>query len=124
MVISGFMGAAAKVGFISGSVRTTLMEDMSILGPTLLFTVPRVLQTVRTKIFDGFNALGGWKRKLAYTAYYTKLENYKKYGIITHLIYDKLIFKKIRAMFGNKLKTILCASAPMPKELADDFKVF
>ena len=101
MVISGFMGAAAKVGFISGSVRTTLMEDMSILGPTLLFTVPRVLQTVRTKIFDGFNALTGWKRKLAYTAYYTKIENYKKYGIITHLIYDKLIFKKIRAMFGQ-----------------------
>ena len=124
MVISGFMGAAAKVGFISGSMRTTLMEDMSILGPTLLFTVPRVLQTVRTKIFDEFNALPGWKRKLAYTAYYTKIENYKKYGIITHLIYDKLIFKKIRAMFGNKLKTVLCASAPMPKELADDFKVF
>ena len=124
MVISGFMGAAAKVGFISGSVRTTLMEDMSILGPTLLFTVPRVLQTVRAKIFDGFNSLGGWKKKLAYTAYYTKLENYKKYGIITHFIYDKLVFEKIRAMFGNKLKTILCASAPMPKELADDFKVF
>ena len=124
MVISGFMGAAAKVGFISGSVRTTLMEDMSILGPTLLFTVPRVLQTVRKKIFDGFDALGGWKRRLAYTAYYTKLENYKKYGIITHLIYDKLVFAKIRAMFGNKLKTVLCASAPMPKELADDFKVF
>ena len=124
MVISGFMGVAAKVGFISGSVRTTLMEDMSILGPTLLFTVPRVLQTVRKKIFDGFDALGGWKRRLAYTAYYTKLENYKKYGIITHLIYDKLVFAKIRAMFGNKLKTILCASAPMPKELADDFKVF
>ena len=124
MVISGFMGVAAKIGFISGSVRTTLMEDMSILGPTLLFTVPRVLQTIRMKIFDGFNALGGWKKKLAYKAYHTKLENYKKYGIINHAIYDQLIFKKIRAMFGNKLKTILCASAPMPKELADDFKVF
>jgi long-chain acyl-CoA synthetase len=124
MVISGFMGCAAKVGFISGSVRTTLIEDMSLLGPTLMFTVPRVLQTIRTKIFDGFNALGGWKKKLAYKAYHTKLENYKKYGIITHAIYDQLIFKKIRAMFGNKLKTILCASAPMPKELADDFKVF
>ena len=124
MVISGFMGAAAKIGFISGSVRTTLIEDMSLLGPTLLFTVPRVLQTMRTKIFDGFNALGGWKKKLAYKAYHTKLENYKKYGIITHTIYDQLVFKKIRNMFGNKLKTILCASAPMPKELADDFKVF
>ena len=79
---------------------------------------------MRTKIFDGFNALGGWKKKLAYKAYHTKLENYKKYGIITHTIYDQLVFKKIRNMFGNKLKTILCASAPMPKELADDFKVF
>ena len=124
MVISGFMGVAGKVGFISGSVRTTLMEDMSLLGPTLLFVVPRVLQTIRTKIFDGFNSLSSWKKKLAYKAYHTKLENYKKYGIITHAIYDQLVFKKIRAMFGNKLKTVLCASAPMPKELADDFKVF
>ena len=124
MVISGFMGVAAKIGFISGSVRTTLMEDMSLLGPTLLFTVPKVLQTIRSKIFDRFNDLGGWKKKLAYKAYHTKLENYKKYGIITHALYDQIIFKKIRAMFGNKLKTVLCASAPMPKELADDFKVF
>lgn len=62
MVISGFMGTGAKVGFISGSVRTTLMEDISILGPTLLFTVPRVLQTIRTKVFDGFNSLAGWKK--------------------------------------------------------------
>ena len=124
MVISGFMGVAAKIGFISGSVRTTLMEDMSLLGPTLLFTVPKVLQTIRTKIFDGFNALNTWKKKLAYKAYHTKLENYKKYGIISHTIYDQLVFKKIRTMFGGKLKTVLCASAPMPKELADDFKVF
>ena len=124
MVISGFMGVAGKIGFISGSVRTTLLDDMTLFGPTLLFTVPRVLQTIRTKIFDGFNALGGWKKKLAYKAYHTKLENYKKYGIITHAIYDQLVFKKIRKMFGNRLKVVLCASAPMPKELADDFKVF
>ena len=124
MVISGFMSVAAKIGFISGTVRTTLMEDMSLLGPTLLFLVPRVMQTIRTKVFDGFNALSGWKKKLAYKAYYTKLENYQKYGIITHAVYDTLIFKKIRAMFGNKIKTVLCASAPMPKNLADDFKIF
>jgi long-chain acyl-CoA synthetase len=27
-------------------------------------------------------------------------------------------------MFGNKIKVVLCASAPMPKDLADDFKIF
>ena len=124
MVISGFMGIGAKVGFISGSVKTTLMEDIKYFGPTLLFTVPKVLLTIRNKVFEGFNKLSGWKKKLAYTAYYTKLDNYKKYGIVTHALYDLLVFKKIREMFGNGIKTVLCASAPLRKELADDFKVF
>jgi long-chain acyl-CoA synthetase len=124
MVISGFMGVAGKVGFISGNVRTTLMDDIKYFGPTLLFTVPRVLQTIRNKVFEGFNELPGWKKKLAYLAYNTKLENYKKYGIVTHAIYDKLVFKKIKEMFGNRIRTVLCASAPLRKELADDFKVF
>ena len=124
MVISGFMGVAGKVGFISGSVRTTLMEDIKYFGPTLLFTVPKVLQTIRNKVIEGFNNLPGWKRKLAYMAYNTKLANYKKYGIVTHALYDILVFKKIREMFGNRIRTVLCASAPLRKELADDFKVF
>jgi long-chain acyl-CoA synthetase len=124
MVISGFIGVAGKVGFISGSVRTTLMDDIKIFGPTLLFTVPKVLQTIRNKVFEGFNKLGGWKKKLAYKAYQTKLDNYHKYGIMTHVIYDFLVFKKIREMFGNRIRTVLCASAPLRKELADDFKVF
>jgi long-chain acyl-CoA synthetase len=124
MVISGFMGIGAKVGFISGSVRTTLMEDIKYFGPTLLFTVPKVLLTIRNKVIEGFDKLSGWKKKLAYTAYHTKLDNYKKYGIVTHAIYDMLVFKKIREMFGNRIKVVLCASAPLRKELADDFKVF
>jgi long-chain acyl-CoA synthetase len=124
MVISGFMGVAGKVGFISGSVRTTLMDDIKNFGPTLLFTVPKVLQNIRNKVFESFDKLSGWKKRLAYLAYNTKLENYKNYGIVTHIIYDAIVFKKIREMFGNRIRTVLCASAPLRKELADDFKVF
>ena len=51
------MDMEGKVGFISGSVRTTLMDDIKYFGPTLLFTIPRVLQTIRNKIFDGFNSI-------------------------------------------------------------------
>ena len=53
-----------------------------------------------------------------------KLKNFKKYGIITHPIFDILVFNKIRQQFGSKIKVLLCASAPMSKDLADDFKVF
>ena len=124
MVISGFMGVAGKVGFISGSVKTTLMDDIRYFGPTLLFTVPKVLQNIRNNVFEEFKKLPGWQKKLAFLAYETKLRNYKKYGIITHAIYDRIIFNKVREKFGNRIRTVLCASAPLRKELADDFKVF
>ena len=123
MVVSGFMSIAARIGFISGSIRTTLMEDMQLLKPTLLFTVPRVLQTIRAKIFDGFNKLPPLLKQMAYKALETKRENFKKYGVIHHVFWDKVVFAKVRKMFGTDLKCILCASAPMPKELADDIKV-
>lgn len=123
IIISGFMISAAKIGFISTTVKN-LMEDMNILGPTIICLVPRVMQTIRTKIFENFNSLNIWQKELAYKAYYTKLENFHKYGIINHVIYDPLIFKKIRNMFGGKVLCLLSASAPMQKDLADDFKIF
>ena len=123
IIISGFMISAAKIGFISTTVKN-LMDDMNILGPTIICLVPRVMQTIRTKIFDSFNSLNLFQKEIAYKAYYTKLENYKKYGIINHVLYAPLIFKKIRNMFGGKVLCILSASAPMQKDLSDDFKVF
>ena len=123
IIITGFMISAAKIGFISTNVKN-MMEDMNILGPNIICLVPRVMQRIRTKVFENFNSLDLWKKELAYKAYYTKLENFRKYGIMNHVIYDQIIFKKIRAMFGGKVKCLLSASAPMQKELADDFKIF
>ena len=112
IVISCFMISAAKIGFISTNVKN-LIDDMNILGPTIICLVPRVMQTIRTKIFDYFNSLSLWQKELAYKAYNSNLQYYKKYGIINHIIYDSLIFKKIRNMFGGKIKCLLSASAPM-----------
>jgi long-subunit acyl-CoA synthetase (AMP-forming) len=103
MVISSFIGAAIKVGIISGNLKITLIEEISILYPTLLFTVQRVLQIIRMQIFDGFNYLKRSIKKMAYNAYHTYLKNYKKYGIITYANSVQILFKKIRIMFDNIL---------------------
>ena len=123
IIIPGYMISAAKIGFISTNVKN-LMEDISILGPTIICMVPRVMQTIRNKIFSSFNELNYLMKKLAYTAYNIKLENYRKYGMINHIIFDKIVFKKIRDMFGGKVKYLICSSAQMQKDLADDFKIF
>ena len=123
IIMSGFLSVAAKIGFISGSVKTTLLEDIGILKPTLLFLVPRVLQTFKAKIWELVNSLPSFKKNLFFKALETKHYNFKNYGIITHFLYDKLVFKTIAQKFGGKLKCILCASAPLPKDIADDFKL-
>ena len=123
VLMSGFISVAAKIGFISGTVRTTLVEDIGILKPTLLFTVPRVLQTFRAKIYESINNAPAFKRSLFMKALETKRYNFKKYGIITHSLYDKLVFSAITKKFGGKIKAILCSSAPLPKDIADEFKL-
>ena len=122
-IMSGFISVAGKIGFISGSVRTTLLEDISLLKPTLLFVVPRVLQTFRAKIFEKVRSQPRFQKELFFKALETKRKNLKEYGVIHHVFYDKLMFKKVAKQFGGEIRAILCSSAPLPQEVADDFKI-
>ena len=118
------MVTRCKIGFITGTFRETMMDDLKVLKPTVLCVVPKVLQTMKKKIFEKFNENGGFVKRLAFKAYTTKLFNFHRFGLVSHIFYDKIIFSKIRAMLGGRLETILCGGAPLPKELADDFKIF
>ena len=124
IIMSGFMSVAARIGFISGNVHTTLLDDLSLLKPTLLFLVPKVLTNLRAKIMDKLNALPPFKRRIAFKAIQTKQENFERYGVVSHYVYDKIVFNQIRKVFGGNLRAVLSASAPLPKRLADDFKIF
>lgn len=122
-VISGFMSFAGRIGFISGNVRTTLIKDIELLKPTMLFVVPRVMQTISAKLHESFNALPRFKRNLLFKALQVKKDNYNKYGVITHAFFDKVVLSELRRKFGGCLDCILCASAPLSKDLADEFKI-
>lgn len=113
-----------RTGFISGDVRTSLSEDLEIFAPTVMIAVPRVLQLFRTKILDQFNNLPeGCAKNTALKALRTKRENYEENGSITHAVYDKLVFSKVRAKFGGNIKYFVTGSAPITKEVAMDIKV-
>jgi long-chain acyl-CoA synthetase len=114
----------AKVGFITGDVKTFLKEDIAILQPTFLVAVPRVLDTLRKLIFDEMAKLpDGCKKSMVEKAIRVKRENLLSSGSVTHWWYDKLIFSKIRAKFGGRIELIITGSAPLSKDLADDIKI-
>ena len=123
MILIGHLSLGARVGFLAGSVRTTLLEDISLVEPTLLVLVPKVLQRVRTGIFETVNKGPYIVKEMFCRALAIKKRNYFKYHTLEHFFLDKVVFSKIRKKFGRNLKAMLCASAPLPEDISLDIKL-
>ena len=52
-----------------------------------------------------------------------KMNNYEKYGILTHSLYDKIIFSKFRNILGGNLQWILVGSAPIEKKIINYLRI-
>ncbi|WFC97796.1 long-chain-fatty-acid--CoA ligase [Malassezia yamatoensis] len=98
------------IGYYSGSI-DRLIEDLQILKPTALPSVPRVLNRIATQI-EGQLQAPGLKGFLLRRAVSTKLKNYEETGSITHPIWDRLVFRKVRAMLGGRISVVFTGSAP------------
>lgn len=114
----------AKMGFISGTdIKKYLMEDISLLKPTFLIAVPKILINFQQKVLQEFDKFQGWKKSFVYKALNTKRHNYDSNQSIYHTIYDKIVFNSIREKFGGRIKYLVSASAPIPKDVSKDIKV-
>ena len=117
LIISATLVYGCQVGFFSGSpLRIT--EDAKILRPTFFCGVPRVFTKVYDVIMKTINRNPSTIiRNIAHKAIETKLYNYEKYGVLTHVIYDKLVFNKIKNTLGGRIRWMLVGSAPMPSDV-------
>jgi len=108
---------------------STLAEDLKLVKPTYLISVPRVFN----KIYDGIQMemkdAGGMKKKLfdaacAAAKKKRELASEGKSSIGANLkfaILDRLVFSKIREAFGGKCTGALTASAAMNINIAEFF---
>jgi long-chain acyl-CoA synthetase len=108
---------------------TTLAEDLRIIKPTYLISVPRVFN----KIYDGIQLkmsdAGGLKKKLFDAACLTARkkreladQGQSSFSVnIKHKILDKLVFSKIKEAMGGRVTGSLTASAAMNKDIAEFF---
>lgn len=125
--LNNFIQFGGSLGFMRDV--TTMPEDLQIIKPTYLISVPRVFN----KIYDGIqmkmNDAGGAKKKLFDAA----CENAKKKRELSeknqssaavnfkHALFDKLVFSKIREALGCRVTGALTASAAMNKEIGEFF---
>lgn len=112
----------ASVGFWRGDA-LMLIEDMQACRPTLMAAAPRVLNKIYDKVAGGINAAGGMKKKIYDSGMAVKTENLLSTGRLTHPLYDRLIFNKIKAALGmDQLRFLISGSAPLAENVMMFFR--
>ncbi|HXG21769.1 MAG TPA: long-chain fatty acid--CoA ligase [Methylomirabilota bacterium] len=120
--------AGASIAYGGGTV--TLTKDLSEVKPTVLCCVPRVLELVYRRMSSERENAGLVKRKVLDWA----LEVGKKTGTyraehqplpigvrVQQRLADRLVFKRLRAVLGGRIRFLVSGGAPLNAEIARFF---
>jgi long-chain acyl-CoA synthetase len=98
--------------------------------PTLMTSVPRLFERIQSRIIKNVESQSVTKQKIFYWALEIGKKYYaeKKKGSVSlalstkYKIADKLVFKKIRARTGGRLRFFISGGAALSKELGEFFE--
>ena len=111
-----------KCGFFAGNVQK-LTDDIACLQPTFFPSVPRLFNRIYGKIMDGVKAATGVKGYLVQKAIAAKLYYLKNGQGFHHAVYDRVVFAKMKAMLGGKVRLMITGSAPIAGDVLDFLKI-
>jgi long-chain acyl-CoA synthetase len=107
-----------------------IVEDVQIIKPTHLPSVPRIFEKIHTAATAKAEAAGGVKAKLFHWAVGVGREVRRREdrgghpGLILNVQYalaDKLVLHKIRDLFGGRVKLAVSGAAPIDTEILEFF---
>ena len=107
-----------------------IVEDVQIIKPTHLPSVPRIFEKIHTAATAKAEAAGGVKAKLFHWAVGVGREVRRREdrgghpGLILNVQYalaDKLVLHKIRDLFGGRIKLAVSGAAPIDTEILEFF---
>ncbi|KAH9756993.1 Long chain acyl-CoA synthetase 9 [Citrus sinensis] len=101
----------------SSKIKKGTQGDASVLRPTVMASVPAILDRVRDGVHKKVNAKGGLSKKLFDLAYARRLSaiNGSWFGAwgLEKLLWNLLVFSKVRAILGGRIRFILSGGAPL-----------
>jgi len=124
--------AQLRMGFVTaidGRV-DKLVENLAVVRPDFVCAVPRVFEKVRNKVLQSARDGGAVKQALFRWAMRVGLEvsRARQQGrapgpllAARHAVADRLVFQKVRALFGGRLQLFVSGSAPLARDVAEFF---
>jgi long-chain acyl-CoA synthetase len=123
-----FLGATRKgisVGFYRGNV-LELLDDIQELQPTLFNSVPRLWNRIHDRVMGTIRAGNPISRSLFETAYASKkaaLARGDPSGGRFGPFWDRLVFSKIKARIGGKVRYMSSGASPISPEVMEFLRV-
>lgn len=119
--------AGAKVAFTRSI--SLLGEDMRIIKPTILVSVPRIYERVYGKIMHGLKQKGFFARALFYLTVhigwhqFEYQQNRRGWSFVLWLwpVLVFLVSRKVMQALGGRLRVAICGGAPLPENIAHLF---
>ncbi|WP_246004095.1 AMP-dependent synthetase/ligase [Nocardioides marmoriginsengisoli] len=107
-----------------------IIDNLAIVQPTFMGAAPRIFEKAYARIITMQEAEGGAKEKIFNAAFEVgrKVDALKLAGKpvpftlkLQHGLFDKLVFSKIRARFGGRVRFFISGSAALNREIAEWF---
>ncbi|KAJ1959355.1 medium-chain fatty acid-CoA ligase faa2 [Dispira parvispora] len=120
VILMLFMGAGARVGYYQGSP-LKLMDDICTLKPTILMTVPRVLNLVYHKVQAAIKGMDQERKNQFNTAYAAKKDSVVNGTAISSEV--ETVFKPFRQVLGGELRLVVTGTAPLSNDIMEFLRV-
>jgi long-chain acyl-CoA synthetase len=125
-LLSAYVGCT--IAFCPDPMRVA--EVAPVVKPTVLPSVPRVFEKVHTAVQASFDEATGVKRRLLdwalrvgkeVSALRQQQKPVPRALAIQHRLADKLVYSKVKAKLGGRLRLPISGGAPLAKEIAEFF---
>uniref|UniRef100_UPI0040476E35 AMP-dependent synthetase/ligase n=1 Tax=Aliarcobacter sp. TaxID=2321116 RepID=UPI0040476E35 len=118
-VMSYYLSRGISIYFVDEI--TNVSNLLKIVKPTIMTAVPRLLEKIFNKIKSNISEKPLISRTIASLAFsYALKENINEQSILFK-IYDKIVYSKLREIFGSRLQKLISGGAPLSKEIAQFF---
>jgi long-chain acyl-CoA synthetase len=126
------LAAQLACGFVSavdGRV-DKIVDNAAIVKPTFMAAAPRIFEKAHARIVTTARQQGGIKARLFEKAFVAGLDadRHRRAGHrlgplmnLQYKLFDRLVFSKVRRVFGDRIRFFVSGSAPLNREIAEWF---